>query len=839
VSTRICQRWLLIWLAIAVGGFFGLSAVSAETGKRDELYTLRIQSLPLDQSLQEFARQTGVQVMFFSHVTQGVTAPALNGQYSLADALDTLLASSNLVSRRINAQTVQVVPRPRARAGTGRAADTANLSRSASRTDARSDLEEVTVTASASGLTATRVEMRLADIPQTFSVLTQEQLRQQNATTVEEALSKAPGITAVRRSSLHDSFFSRGFGVSTLHFDGSSALNPASIPAGPYAGTPDLIEFDRIEVMRGADALFGANSSPGATVNLIRKRPLDRFAGSLSGWVGSWNDYRVEGDVTGPLVESGRVRGRLAGVYADHDYFFDVAKLTRRKIFGALQTDITPGTTLTLGGSYQQDRTRPFFTGLPMYLDGSDSRLPVDFALAFDWAHYETISREAYFQLEQAFGQDWKLRVSSMSLKEGIDFAYATLESPIEPVTRALRFQANASQLAEPAVQRQIALDVTVTGVLDLLGRRAEVAFGADLSRFHITHADRLSEPFGPVLDDVLDFDPADFPDPVPVQDLDVVIAQRQLVHMDGVFASLRVHATDALALIGGLRMTNGHYVGKATLYEDGIPANQVGGDSRDKNKFTPYAGVVYKLDPVYSLYASYADIFKSVAYTATLEGVTLRPADGVVIEMGVKSAWRAGALTGALAIYRVEQSGLPERDPRPRPPGRNSQCCFVPSGTSHSKGVDLELSGTVAHDWLIGAGYTYNVNHDIDKQSLAYETPRHLLKAWTSVTLPGALSRWAVGGSLHAQSGVSTSGSYCARYGAVDCIEPVTYFRRQPSYLTLDLRASFEFDTHWRAALTVANVFDKRYYETIDWPGSANWYGEPRRVLLRFDARY
>jgi outer membrane receptor for ferric coprogen and ferric-rhodotorulic acid len=52
------------------------------------------------------------------------------------------------------------------------------------------------------------------------------------------------------------------------------------------------------------------------------------------------------------------------------------------------------------------------------------------------------------------------------------------------------------------------------------------------------------------------------------------------------------------------------------------------------------------------------------------------------------------------------------------------------------------------------------------------------------------------------------------------------------------ELRFAYEFNPHWRAALSVNNVFDRVYYQTIGTPYEGNWYGEPRNVLLRIDAK-
>jgi outer-membrane receptor for ferric coprogen and ferric-rhodotorulic acid len=57
--------------------------------------------------------------------------------------------------------------------------------------------------------------------------------------------------------------------------------------------------------------------------------------------------------------------------------------------------------------------------------------------------------------------------------------------------------------------------------------------------------------------------------------------------------------------------------------------------------------------------------------------------------------------------------------------------------------------------------------------------------------------------------------------------------------YAVLDLRAGYQLSRNWQVALSVNNVFDKRYYLSEDTPSAAFWYGEPRNFMLRIDAKY
>jgi iron complex outermembrane recepter protein len=91
-------------LALLCAGVFSRAMRGAES----EAYTLHIASQPLDNALQEFARQTGVQIIVFSYLTNGQRAPALDGRYTVDEAMKALLAGSMLTFRRVNAKTIEI-----------------------------------------------------------------------------------------------------------------------------------------------------------------------------------------------------------------------------------------------------------------------------------------------------------------------------------------------------------------------------------------------------------------------------------------------------------------------------------------------------------------------------------------------------------------------------------------------------------------------------------------------------------------------------------------------------------------------------------------------------------
>jgi hypothetical protein len=97
-----------IGLCLSAGLILALSCLSAQVAAQS-LYTLHIERQPLDSALQEFARQTGMQILIYSRLTDGRSSAALHGKYTLDAAIVALLLDSKLTYRRVNAKTIEIV----------------------------------------------------------------------------------------------------------------------------------------------------------------------------------------------------------------------------------------------------------------------------------------------------------------------------------------------------------------------------------------------------------------------------------------------------------------------------------------------------------------------------------------------------------------------------------------------------------------------------------------------------------------------------------------------------------------------------------------------------------
>ncbi len=159
----------------------------------------------------------------------------------------------------------------------------------------------------ASSLAGGRIATALKDTPVAYSVITSEFLEAFNLTDVAQA-----AAWTVNSSSDVSDGTGSAFGttsVGTLKLRGSGVNSPTR-NFFPYVVTPDSFNLDRVDFARGPNAvLFGAGGI-GGTVNSVTKQALTgKNLQSARLQVGSWNKFRLTGDVNLPFAgKKGAVR---------------------------------------------------------------------------------------------------------------------------------------------------------------------------------------------------------------------------------------------------------------------------------------------------------------------------------------------------------------------------------------------------------------------------------------------------------------------------------------------------------------------------------------------------
>ncbi len=790
-----------------------------------------IPAQPLATALQSFGQQAGLQVSAPAPLLEGRVSTVVKGALPSMQALSQLLVGTGLTFRVVGS-TVTLEPAPQSsdavRLGPVRVAGTVDGHADGLSSDPGAT--EGTGSYAAHVVTIGKEPLSLRETPQSITVMTRKLMEDQHLDTVSDLLLRTPGIVFTTDSNARDVVYSRGFPIRNIQLDGVSIAYD-----GDSRPNADLAMYDRVEILRGSDGLFSGTGQPGGTVNLVRKRPLKtpRFAGAVS--AGSWNNYRLEADATGPLAVEGRLRGRFVAVYQNRDFFYAPAEEEKTLFYGVVEADLGEATTVSVGANHQVQKGATWYMGLPRYADGGDLGLPRKAALTTDWAVRDQTTYEYFGSVEHAFGEDWTLKVKASHQDFAADNMMFSVQGMVDR-NDPLLTNVGATKLL--AGNKATTVDINLTGGFDLFGRRHRLILGADWQESHGVDMRYYATAAGfPTSVDIFNFDRTIFPEPVQGGKNSgwPAFGAKQM----GAYAKLQMQVGPDLKLVAGGRLSNYTY---SSIYEEYAPDGSLDYSEtslryRERGIFTPYGGLVYDVSGEWSLYGSVAEIYQpqSSLLEGPPPGTPLPPITGRNYEVGVKGALNGGRLNLSLAFYRAERNGEARDDfDYPYVPGElGRSCCYIASGKVVSQGVDIEISGEIAPGWQVLFGYTYNHNRD-KETDLAYHavTPRHLLKLWSSYTLRGQLSAWTVGAGLTAQSKQHSSGAAWANIPGTGWVQ-LPYRVDQKGYAVANASGDYRISSRLSLALNVNNLFDKRYYQTVGTTGYGNWYGEPRSFVV------
>ncbi len=169
-------------------------------------------------------------------------------------------------------------------------------------------LEEIVVTAQ-------RREQSLQDVPISVTAVTGESFAESGFSDVEDMATFVPNLV-MRDGFVGQSIIVRGIGTST----GNEAFEQAvaTFADGVYYGRDNLsqnagFDLQRVEVVRGPQPTFAGQSATAGAINIITRKPGDKWEGSVSAGIGSDEETTVDAAVGGPLTDTFGVR--VAGRY--------------------------------------------------------------------------------------------------------------------------------------------------------------------------------------------------------------------------------------------------------------------------------------------------------------------------------------------------------------------------------------------------------------------------------------------------------------------------------------------------------------------------------------------
>lgn len=690
------------------------------------------------------------------------------------------------------------------------------------------DTLKVEATPSSTIKTATGLNISQKETPQSVTVITQQQIKDQGLTSLSSALKQTTGINLLREAGRYR-FQSRGFYIDQIEEDGLSTTVPGSA-SNPYrtaASSTDLDIYEHIEVIRGATGLTQANSEPGGTINAVRKRPTKDF--QMQGYLqaGRWNNLRSVFDVSGSLNKNQSVRGRFVAIGSDSDSFKNDVSNDGKTFYGIVDIDLTPSTLLRLGAMYQKMNEIPDYFGIPMSIGGGDSNLPRSTYLASKWSANDFEKYNAFAELEHQFNDDWSI---SAQINSNWNKSLRKIGGLAQLTTSYLGLTNSNSNLRMNGNQRYQGSSDELTAKISLNGKYHLFDASHDLfASLNYLSTYELSE-WNSIINsqayNVWDFSPSQVAEPDWNKNPSYHIFYKTFITQTAASLGTRINFPKDVHLILAGRYTQS--ITNGSTYYDIYNSKPDGEFARNrevkKNKFIPYIGLTYDITPNISVYASHTEIFKPQS-SRNVQGQILDPIVGKNDEIGIKSEFYDGQLNTSFALFQIEQENRAITDPT------NSNFS-VAQGKVRSRGLDLEVSGKITDDFILFAGYTYNKSKYLKTESTTYpagsnfskHTPEHMFRMYSQYQLPGQLEKWSTGFGVTTQSETSSLHNI-----------------RQGGYTLLNANIRYSYSDQLSFNLIGENLTDKRYYENqrTRINGGNNFLGTPRNVLLRVDWKY
>nr|WP_240949945.1 TonB-dependent siderophore receptor [Novosphingobium sp. ERN07] len=638
---------------------------------------------------------------------------------------------------------------------------------------------------------AVKTPTPLLDVPQTITVLTREQLDDQGITQLGDALRYVPGVVLGQGEGHRDQITLRGQNTTADFY-----LDGLRDDTQYYRS---LYNIERVEVLKGANALLFGRGGGGGVINRVSKTPdLDRVKGQASANVDSFGGFALAADWNQPLTEM--VGARLNATYEEFD--------NHRQNFEGRFIGVNPtmafqpgeATRIELSYNYDDDRRTtdrgvPSLGGKP--LTGYDETFfgRSDLNVATVKAHIaqarldHDLTDNLSFNLLGQYSHTDKLY--------GNVFAGGAVNTTANTV--ALSGYESGTLRDSWIGQANLVWTGQTGGIGHTLLAGFEVAdqdthaTRRNTANATVTLAKRISVP-------ALSYGA-------------LVTNSRTDVRTLSAYVQDQVELASFLQIVAGVRYDEFRITGRNAI--NGV------GASRTDRKWSPRFGVVLKPQTNVSFYGSFTRTFlpQSGDQFGALDATqaTLAPEQFENLEAGVKWDVNPGlAFTAAAYQLNRENSrfnnpvtGLPEL-----------------SGKTRAKGIELSLAGRILPQWQASLGYTLQDGEVRSATTAApagrklSQLPRHQASAWT---------RYDVTKEIGLGLGIThQSKSFTTISNAVTL----------PAFTRLDAAVFYDLSERFSIQLNVENLTDTDYFPAAHTDNNIST-GEPLNARISIRAKF
>jgi len=630
---------------------------------------------------------------------------------------------------------------------------------------------------------ATKTDTPLIEVPQSVSVVTEEQIEKQAAQTMSEALRYTPGFFAAYESDVRydNAPVVRGF-IPTLYLDG------LLLPDSQGFGAPRIEPYglERIEVLKGPSSGLYGQVPPGGLIDMVSKRPTPFPLHEVLLQYGSYDRYQGAFDLGGPVDSGRRILYRLTGLLRKSDTQTKFAEDNR--IFLAPSVTVRPfeNTSITISAYFQKDDNKGISPQtLPAQgtlFSNPNGKIPVGRYVGEPG--YDRVDKTTFFvgySLEHAFNEIFAFRQNLRYSTVDLDVHDGVRGEGLQPDLRTLnRAVYDITDFADNFQVDNQGLAVFNAGPV-----RNEVLVGFD----YLWTKNKFNMDFGvaPSIDlyDPVYGQPFDTPTPF-VKNVD---EQNQF----GVYIQDQIYYRGFVLTLTGRQ----DWVDIST--RDLLSDTK---STQDDSAFSYRAGLNYVFDFGLAPYIAYSRSFQPTVGT-NFAGKPFKPTRGEQYEAGIKyqPEWFPGIVTAA--VYNLEQKNALTADPV-------NEFFQVQTGKVRVRGFEIDATLSPLPGLNMVGGYAYT-DSEILKSNIPGEqgnempnVPKNQVSWWTDYTLQtSVLKGFGLG------AGVRYVGDF---FGNTDNAI------KMPSVTLVDAAAYYDFGglcsrfEGLKLAVNASNLLDKTY---------------------------
>jgi iron complex outermembrane receptor protein len=579
---------------------------------------------------------------------------------------------------------------------------------------------------------STKSNLTMMETPQPIAIVTHEIIEQQQAKQLSDVLQNVNGIYVTSsRGNSQDSFGGRGF----ILGNDNVFKNGSRINSGVF---PEVTGLERVEVLKGANAMLYGNTAAGGVINMITKKPKFNFGGSVGMNAGSWNSYKPVVDLYGPLSKN--IAFRVNGAYEYAESFRDVVQSEKYYFNPSFLFNLSDRSQLIVEADYLKNNFTPDF-GIGSITEKDQSyRLNDTVArnvfFGTNWQYQDVEQASTNVTFNHQFDEKWSLNATASYQNytkdyfstERVQWIYDTKDKTVDPTRLSWKRPLNRTYNEQNYTSAQVNLNGEFnTGKINhkvLFGTDADYGVADSYSFYNPTNrlAYGNSYLYGTngnsngllYLDNPASWASGDVPNAEKLE------KNRINTRRIGIYAQDFISLTKEFKVIAGLRWsyienmptintkfktsTNGLINLNSTISK-GLVNNSSSSDQAISPKF----GLVYMPNDNFSAFATYTNSF--VANVGKLRnGEALTPTNIDQYELGAKKNIWNNALAINLTVYQIlyrnyYQAALDDKGNSVDPTGLTKDF----AGKMRSRGVELDITGNPNENLSIIGGFSYN----------------------------------------------------------------------------------------------------------------------------------